>query len=109
MPLNERGSNDAPVSTPVNIQEPLVQIVATTSPAEVPQAVSPPESSTTEVCDLIHMMFASSSVKFLCIFNVSMAQTNADNDLKSKSLQAEFASVDGVGDKQEELWSQFQG
>ncbi|KAL0856188.1 hypothetical protein Bca101_061341 [Brassica carinata] len=54
------------------------------------------------------MMFASSSVKFLCPFNVLMAQTNSDNDLKSKSLQAEFASVNGVGDKQEELWSQFQ-
>ena len=36
-----------------------------------------------------------------------MAQTNADDDLKSKSLKAEFASVNSVGNKQEELWSQF--
>ncbi|CAN6820519.1 unnamed protein product [Brassica oleracea var. botrytis] len=46
-------------------------------------------------------------VKFLCRFNLTMAQTNADDDLKSKSLKAEFASVNSVGNKQEELWSQF--
>ena len=46
-------------------------------------------------------------VKFLCRFNPTMAQTNADNDLKLKALKAEFASVNSVGNKQEELWSQF--
>ncbi|WZZ85559.1 hypothetical protein YC2023_114138 [Brassica napus] len=46
-------------------------------------------------------------VKFLCRFNLTMAQTNADDDLKSKSLKAEFASVNSVGNKQEEFGRSF--
>ncbi|CAF1717467.1 unnamed protein product [Brassica oleracea] len=45
--------------------------------------------------------------QFLCRFNLTMAQTNADDDLKSKSLKAEFASVNSVGNKQEEFGRSF--
>lgn len=45
------------------------------------------------------MMFASSYVKFLCLLFLTVAQTNADDDLKPKSLQAEFESVNGISDK----------